>query len=390
MTSSSQSEKILFVDDEGSILRAFKLTLGREFTLFFASSGMEGLDVFQKEGPFAVVVFDFMMPQMNGAEFLSEIRKLDQEVVAMLLTGAANFDSASQAIRNGNIFRLLSKPCNGNELKEHLVEALRHYHTIRAEKDMLAQTMNGAVRAITSILSASKPLYFGRALRVKRLAFQLAKELGAQESWRLELAVTFYYLGYLSLPEEVQEQVYHKQDVAPGLQDIIRGIPTFMESMLQDIPRLDEVIEVVKYVDHNFDPSTMEEQETLKLASIIRLSKHYDEVASAGHARPMIFEWLLKNRTIYLPGGLEALSRVRPYADGGPQVQSVDLKDLCQGMRLKDDLRMSNGYLIAPKGTVVTDRFLGVLQNYRLCYAGDPFPPRIEVTMGTSYLDTSD
>lgn len=389
MVFDSQSDKILFVDDESSILSAFKLTLGRQFNLCLASSGMEGLAVFKKEGPFAVVVFDFMMPQMNGAEFLAEIRKLDQDVVAMLLTGATNFDSAAQAVRNGNIFRLLSKPCNGDELKEHLLEALKQFRTLRAEKDMLTQTMNGAIRAMTSILSASKPLYFGRALRVKRLAFQLATELGISNSWRLELAVTFYYLGYLSLPEEVQEKVYNNQEVSPGLADIIARLPGLTESMLQGIPRLDEVIEVVKHVDQDFDSNSKENTDTRTLASVIRLSKNYDEVASMGHARPMIFEWLLKNRTLYLPGGLEALSKVRPYADGGPQVRSVELKELSQGMRIKDDLRMSNGYLIAPRGTVVTDQFLAVLANYRLCYSTDPFPSHIEVTMGTSYDDLS-
>ena len=126
MVPNPQSEKILFVDDERSILSGFKLTLGREFNLSLAASGAEGLEVFKKEGPFSVLVFDFMMPEMNGAEFLSEIRKIDQQVVAMLLTGATNFDSAAQAVRMGNIFRLLSKPCNGEELKEHLREALRH------------------------------------------------------------------------------------------------------------------------------------------------------------------------------------------------------------------------------------------------------------------------
>ena len=160
--------------------------------------------------------------------------------------------------------------------------------------------------------------------------------------------------------------------------------------MLEGIPRLDEVIKVVKYVDQNFDSHAKDDRDTRILASVIRLSKNYDEVASMGHARPMIFEWLLKNRSLYLPGGLEALSKVRPYADGGPQVCSVELKDLSQGMRIKDDLGMSNGYLIAPRGTVVTDQFLAVLENYRLCYATDPFPSHIEVTMGTSYNDLTE
>jgi|GEM_PF-4745709 len=41
----------------------------------------------------------------------------------MILTGAANFEVAADAIRTGDIFRLLSKPCSGTEMKENLEEA---------------------------------------------------------------------------------------------------------------------------------------------------------------------------------------------------------------------------------------------------------------------------
>ena len=153
------SKKILFVDDESSILSGFRLALGRQFEITCASSGIEALEVYRKEGPFAVIVLDYLMPKMNGAELLMEIRKVDLEVVAILLTGAANFDAAAQAVRTGKIFRLLSKPCNGEELKDNINEAMEHYRTLRSEKDMLAQTMNGAIRAVTSILAASKPLF---------------------------------------------------------------------------------------------------------------------------------------------------------------------------------------------------------------------------------------
>jgi DNA-binding NtrC family response regulator len=81
--------------------------VGRKFNVSLASSGAEALEVFNKEGPFAVIVADFVMPRMSGVEFLKEIRKLDQEVVAMILTGAANFEVAADAVRTGGIFRLL-------------------------------------------------------------------------------------------------------------------------------------------------------------------------------------------------------------------------------------------------------------------------------------------
>ena len=379
------SSKILFVDDEKSILSGFKLTVGRKFNVSLASSGAEALEVFNKEGPFAVIVADFVMPRMSGAEFLKEIRKLDQEVVAMILTGAANFEVAADAVRTGGIFRLLSKPCSGTEMKENLEEALRHYQTLRAEKDMLALTMNGAMRAMTSILAAAKPLFFGRSQRVKRMAFELAKELKLMDQWRLELASTFSFLGYLTLPDEIQEKIYRNEDLPEEIDRIVQNFPDFSEGILSGIPRLEEVIRIIRKIDLDYEEPKVLDNDLTKSASVIRLAKHYDQLASEGLARPMIFERLLKNRGMYLPGGMEALSKIRNYADGGPQVQSIDLTALKQGMRIQEDLRLNNGSLVAPKGSIVNNHFISILQNYRTSYPSDPLPPKIDVIMGSSF-----
>ena len=381
----SQSDKVLFVDDEHSILSGFKLTLGREFNLSFASSGLEGLEVYRKEGPFSVMVFDYMMPNMNGAEFLMEVRKFDQDVVAIFLSGATNFESVTHAVKNGKIFRFLSKPCSGEDLKVHIQEGLQHFHTMRVSNQMLWETMNGTIQEITSLLAAAKPLYFGRAERVKRLASQLAKELGFSETDRLELAVTIYFLRFLSLPEEIQERFYHLQESNPAILQTLSLISSDIQAALEKIPRLKRVLEITGMIDQNYSSTPNQNKEVVTLASIIQIAKNYDEAASLGHARPAIFEWLLKNRNSYLPEGLEALSRIRNYSDGGPQAQSVELQELQKGMRIQQDLRLSNGYLLAPKGSVITDAFLSVMRNYRFSYASDPLPEKIDVILGSSY-----
>ena len=58
--------KVLFVDDEVSILKGFKLNLGRKYEVFIADSGSEGLRILEEEGPIQVIVSDFAMPRMNG------------------------------------------------------------------------------------------------------------------------------------------------------------------------------------------------------------------------------------------------------------------------------------------------------------------------------------
>ena len=181
-----------------------------------ASSGKEGLEIYDRDGPFAVVVSDFAMPEMNGAEFLGELRQRGSSAVTMLLTGVANFEEVSEVVSSGGIFRLLNKPCSSEKLKENLEQALRQYNLIRAEKELLEETLNGSVSALISLFSASKPLFFGRAQRVKKLAVKLADRLGMDDIWRIELATVFSYLGYLTLPDNELEKDLQRRRGFPG------------------------------------------------------------------------------------------------------------------------------------------------------------------------------
>ena len=200
----------------------------------------------------------------------------------------------------------------------------------------------------------------------------------------MELASTFSFLGYLTLPDEIQEKIYRNEDLPEEIDRIVQNFPDFSEGILCGIPRLEEVIKIIRKIDLDYEEPKVLDNDLTKSASVIRLAKHYDQLASEGLARPMIFERLLKNRGMYLPGGMEALSKIRNYADGGPQVQSIDLTNLKQGMRIQEDLRLHNGTLVAPKGSIVNNHFITILQNYRTSYTSDPLPPKIDVIMGSS------
>jgi len=114
------SEKILFVDDDSNILDAYKRQLKREFHVETAQGGKQGLDAVANSGPYAVIVSDLRMPGMDGNQFLSRVKDSAPASVRIMLTGYADLRAATDAINNGRIFRLLTKPCS----KEVLVEAI--------------------------------------------------------------------------------------------------------------------------------------------------------------------------------------------------------------------------------------------------------------------------
>lgn len=90
--------KVLFVDDESSILDGYKRMLHREFEVDTAVGGLQGLTLIRDRGPFSVVISDMRMPGMNGAQFLAQVRQSAPDTVRMLLTGYTDIDAAMDAV----------------------------------------------------------------------------------------------------------------------------------------------------------------------------------------------------------------------------------------------------------------------------------------------------
>ena len=119
--------KILCVDDDESILRGYKLNLRKEFDVHVAKGGESGIEIFKKVGGFSVVLSDMRMPGINGAEMLSEINKLDSDIVNILITGHSDFEVAKEAVNSGKVFKILTKPCSSEELAKTWKEASLAY-----------------------------------------------------------------------------------------------------------------------------------------------------------------------------------------------------------------------------------------------------------------------
>ena len=123
------SGAILCVDDEPSILSSLRRTLrrGTGYTVYTADSGRAGLDILEQH-PVDVVVSDMRMPEMDGAEFLSNVSQRWPDTVRILLTGYADLRSTVDAVNDAGIFRYLHKPWEDIELKLALSQALELRH----------------------------------------------------------------------------------------------------------------------------------------------------------------------------------------------------------------------------------------------------------------------
>lgn len=132
-------QPILCVDDEPNILDGLKRQLRRDFDVHTAGSGVEALDLIEREGPFAVIMSDYNMPGMDGVEFLRRARAIAPDSVAIMLTGRAELDIAVAALHQGSIFRFLNKPASPEVLIKSIGAAAEHHRLITAERELTAR-----------------------------------------------------------------------------------------------------------------------------------------------------------------------------------------------------------------------------------------------------------
>ncbi len=140
-------DRILLVDDDPLILQALSRILRAEGYEVVAHPDPA---VAVTESNFTVVITDFMMPQMNGIELLSNLRATNPNAVRILLTAASDFKVASDAVNRGEVFRLLGKPWTLSELTSCVKQAVAHYHLV-TENERLHREIAQSNEALTEI-----------------------------------------------------------------------------------------------------------------------------------------------------------------------------------------------------------------------------------------------
>src|SRR5687767_3726469 len=111
---------VLCVDDEPMNLELLERSLRRRFEVVCASSGERALEVLRGRADVAVVLADFRMPQMSGAELLAAAARLRPECRRVLVTGYADTESLIASINAGQVHYVIRKPWKHQELHQLL------------------------------------------------------------------------------------------------------------------------------------------------------------------------------------------------------------------------------------------------------------------------------
>ncbi len=130
---------VLFVDDEQNILKSIRRELfSAEFELLLANGGKEGLRYLADDPDIAIVVSDLRMPEMDGFEFLREVKSQYPDTERIILSGFVDEETILKSITKGIATTYITKPWEDGLLEDTIDHILELREKLKG-KDLLAQ-----------------------------------------------------------------------------------------------------------------------------------------------------------------------------------------------------------------------------------------------------------
>ncbi|RMF58513.1 MAG: sigma-54-dependent Fis family transcriptional regulator [Calditrichaeota bacterium] len=147
-------EKILIIDDDINLTKVLSYQLEKQgYQVSVANRGKDGLERFKKLSP-EVVLLDIQMPDLSGIKVLEEIRRLDQQVVVIMITAYGSVENALEACRLGaNDY--ITKPF-GQEQLFFVIEKALQVQKLEQENSQLRQELVSKYRFENMVAKSSR------------------------------------------------------------------------------------------------------------------------------------------------------------------------------------------------------------------------------------------
>ena len=425
--------RILFVDDEPSILSSLKRLFRTEgYTLFTAESGPAALELLKTE-PIDVVVSDMRMPQMDGAQLLEQVRAGWPETARILLTGYADVSSTVAAINRGEIWRYISKPWDDDEIRLVVREAVQRVRlqlenqrltaltkrqndqlkelnagleqkvaartaelaaaleTTKEAHEQLRHGFLATVHVFSSVIEAREGRLAGHSRRVADLAKRLAERLGYSEPEQQDilLAGLLHDIGKIGLPDGLLSRSFNALSPTERLE--VMTHPLKGQQLLLGVDQLNNAARLIRSHHETMDgtgyPDQLAGLAIPQGARILAVANDYDALQTGAlamhpHTPKEAQEFLIKNRgRRYDPVVVDTLMAL--LAESQPKTEAeivVDAASLKPGMLLTRDLLHGDGFLLLARGRVAD---VGTIAQLRTLEASEGKPLAIHVRRGS-------
>lgn len=355
---------ILLVDDEPNVLQGLHRSLRGRYQLHLASSGAEALAHMQTAVDFAVVVSDMRMPVMDGITLLRQARQVRPLTVRAMLTGNADLHTAIQAVNEGNVFRFATKPCEKEHLTKLIDACVEQHLLLTAERELLEKTLAGSVQALTEILSLLDPRLFGKCTTLRDWVRKCESLIPKEERWEIETAAMLAPIGTVAIPPVVVMRSRQGASLTKAELAMLERIPEVGFQLLNHIPRLERVANIVRHQGHSADSVVPLGSRLLRI-----LRDALDRSQESGSVGKALKE--LRGRSDgYDPNLLGEVCRLLADLDGdtldsgGDPTEPLPLKSLQLGHVTAKSILTNEGTVLVGAGQAITPTILERLHNF--------------------------
>lgn len=224
------AKKVLVVDDEVMITTTLStlIKLMAKHDVVQCKNPAEAIELL-KDAKFDMVISDFMMPQMNGLEFLKKAKEVREDCIRILLTGYADKENAIKSINEIGLYYYIEKPWdnmsllkiiqNGlekknltDELKKKIIELEQSNEEIKRLYDLLKKdyeseldNVQNVIISLANVLEAKDKYTDGHTRRVANISRELGKKLGLDEKRlnNMEIGGLIHDIGKVGIPEAI-------------------------------------------------------------------------------------------------------------------------------------------------------------------------------------------
>src|SRR3954468_7094886 len=148
-----RAPRILVVDDERSMRELLAIVLRREgYEVLLAENGQSAIATLERE-PVDILISDIKMPDLSGVDVLRAAKRIDKDILGIMITAFASTDTAVEAMRLGAC-DYLSKPFDVDLLRMKVREKIDN-RQLRQENLLLKRTL-GLTHQFANIIGRSE------------------------------------------------------------------------------------------------------------------------------------------------------------------------------------------------------------------------------------------
>ena len=226
----NKPQTILIVDDEEIITYSLSmhLSLSTNLNVITSNDPVNALKEIQNKD-IDLVISDYLMPGMNGIEFLTEVKKINKDITLILLTGYADKENVIKAVNQVGVYYYIEKPWDNDSLikvinngleKASLIKQLKNkiveienskdeinrlYNILEKDYRVQVESIENVMVSLAYILEAKDKYTVGHTQRVSAYAVKLASKMGLDEDRieKLRMAGLIHDIGKIGVPEVI-------------------------------------------------------------------------------------------------------------------------------------------------------------------------------------------